>query len=230
MRASCWRGRHRRARRRLHLDAAGRGPRPPRRARAGRSASSSTGRRPLLGEGVPRGDVSELLRARVVRRRGARRPRGRCVELGTGDPILVPFGGAEHDWAALELGSWLAARTRRAAEAARRGRPDRGGQVGRPAARRRRSARAAQRGVATEPVVAEPGRDAMAAAAQAGLLVVGLSDRWRQEGLGPMRSELAAAAPRRCCSSGAASAPARSRRARTSRASPGPPPTSGWPA
>jgi hypothetical protein len=35
----------------------------------------------------------------------------------------------------------------------------------------------------------------MAAASDAGLLVVGLSDRWRQEGLGPMRSELATAAP-----------------------------------
>jgi len=33
------------------------------------------------------------------------------------------------------------------------------------------------------------------AAAGAGLLVVGLSDRWREEGLGPTRSEIARAAP-----------------------------------
>ena len=47
-------------------------------------------------------------------------------------------------------------------------------------------------GVAAEPVIAEPGEDAiLEAAAGAGLLVVGLSDRWRQEGLGPTRSELA---------------------------------------
>jgi hypothetical protein len=35
----------------------------------------------------------------------------------------------------------------------------------------------------------------VAAASGAGLLVVGLSDRWRQEGLGPTRSEIASAAP-----------------------------------
>jgi hypothetical protein len=51
-------------------------------------------------------------------------------------------------------------------------------------------------GVASEPVIAEPGREGIAqAASDAGLLVVGLSDRWRQEGLGPTRSELASSAP-----------------------------------
>ncbi len=35
----------------------------------------------------------------------------------------------------------------------------------------------------------------MAAAAGAGLLVIGLSERWRREGLGPTRSEIAKAAP-----------------------------------
>ena len=51
-------------------------------------------------------------------------------------------------------------------------------------------------GVASEPVIAEPGQEAiLEAAGGAGLLVVGLSDRWRQEGLGPTRSELASAAP-----------------------------------
>jgi hypothetical protein len=44
--------------------------------------------------------------------------------------------------------------------------------------------------------VADPGRDAVvASAAGAGLLVIGLSDRWRDEGLGPTRSEIARAAP-----------------------------------
>ena len=33
------------------------------------------------------------------------------------------------------------------------------------------------------------------AASGAGLLVIGLSDRWREEGLGPTRSEIAKAAP-----------------------------------
>jgi hypothetical protein len=51
-------------------------------------------------------------------------------------------------------------------------------------------------GVRSEPVVAERGKDGIiAAAAGAGLLVVGLSERWRDEGLGPTRSEIARAAP-----------------------------------
>ena len=51
-------------------------------------------------------------------------------------------------------------------------------------------------GVASEPVIAEPGGTrSSTAAGGAGLLVVGLSDRWRQEGLGPTRAELASSAP-----------------------------------
>jgi hypothetical protein len=51
-------------------------------------------------------------------------------------------------------------------------------------------------GISAEPVVAESGREGLvAAASSAGLLVVGLSERWRQEGLGPVRSEIARSAP-----------------------------------
>src|SRR5947209_19510061 len=51
-------------------------------------------------------------------------------------------------------------------------------------------------GVATEPMVVEDGRAGIVSAAGgAGLLVIGLSDRWRREGLGPTRSEIAKAAP-----------------------------------
>ncbi len=51
-------------------------------------------------------------------------------------------------------------------------------------------------GVATEPLLSAGGRDGIvAAAAGAGLLVIGLSERWRREGLGPTRSEIAKAAP-----------------------------------
>ena len=51
-------------------------------------------------------------------------------------------------------------------------------------------------GVAAEPLLAEPGREGLiGAAAGAGLLVIGLSDRWREEGLGPVRHEIAGAAP-----------------------------------
>jgi len=47
--------------------------------------------------------------------------------------------------------------------------------------------------VAAEPLLVEPGQDGLAAAArEAAVAVVGLSDRWRKEGLGPARSALAA--------------------------------------
>ena len=51
-------------------------------------------------------------------------------------------------------------------------------------------------GIATEPLVVAGGRDGIvAAAAGAGILVIGLSERWRREGLGPTRAEIAKAAP-----------------------------------
>ena len=37
------------------------------------------------------------------------RERRRSRVWTRGMPIVVPFGGAEHDWAALELGAWIAA-------------------------------------------------------------------------------------------------------------------------
>jgi Bacterial transcriptional activator domain len=51
-------------------------------------------------------------------------------------------------------------------------------------------------GIVAEPLLAGRGRRGVAALAEdAGLLVVGLSERWRQEGLGRARGELAAALP-----------------------------------
>jgi DNA-binding SARP family transcriptional activator len=107
-------------------------------------------------------------------------------------PVIVPFGAAGHDWAALELGAWLARTT---------GVPLR--LVG--AADRRRGGRDASRlladaslivqrtaGIVAEPVLAAGGRRGVAEVAQgAGALIVGLSERWREEGLGRARSELA---------------------------------------
>jgi K+:H+ antiporter len=154
------------------------------------------GRRPLLGEGVPRGEVGTVL---------AEAPGDVAVLVARDDQdvspdplrgILVPFGGAEHDWAALELGAWLASAT---------GVPIRllgaGGQTDEGASSTRTLASANLilqqfAGISAEPVVAEPGREGvLAAAREASLLVIGLSDRWRQEGLGPTRSEIARAAP-----------------------------------
>jgi hypothetical protein len=50
--------------------------------------------------------------------------------------------------------------------------------------------------VVAEPLLTRPGREGVfALAAGAGLLVVGLSDRWREEGLGAIRGRLAARPP-----------------------------------
>jgi DNA-binding SARP family transcriptional activator len=111
-------------------------------------------------------------------------------------PVVVPFGAGFHDWAALELGTWFA----RAG-----GGPLR--LVG--AADRRRRGRDASRlladaslivqrtaGIVAEPVLTKLGREGVAeAAAGAALLVVGLSERWREEGLGRTRGELARQPP-----------------------------------
>jgi DNA-binding SARP family transcriptional activator len=112
-------------------------------------------------------------------------------------PVVVPFGAAHHDWAALELGTAVAAALGaplRLVGAAFDHRAD-----GRDASRLLADASLiVQRraGVVAEPLLADPGREGVfATAAGAGLLVVGLSDRWREEGLGAIRSRLAAAPP-----------------------------------
>ena len=154
------------------------------------------GRRPLLGEGVPRGEVGEVLReapsdvAVLVAREGER------VLPGPDKGVVVPFGGAEHDWAALELGAWIASAT---------GAPlNLLGAAGESEDRARASRLLGDAGllvqqyagIQPQPVVAEEGREGVIEAASgSGLLVIGLSDRWREEGLGPARSEIAKAAP-----------------------------------
>ena len=112
-------------------------------------------------------------------------------------PVLVPFGGAWHDWAALELGAWIA----RATDARLRliGAVTDRGDEGHGASRLLADASLiVQRtaGIVAEPLLAPPGRRGVVAlAAGAGLLVVGLSDRWRREGLGRIRSALVEAPP-----------------------------------
>jgi DNA-binding SARP family transcriptional activator len=112
-------------------------------------------------------------------------------------PVVVPFGAAWHDWAALELGAWVARATDaplRLIGAASDGRED-----GRDASRLLADASLiVQRraGVVAEPLLASPGRTGVMALAEgAGLLVVGLSERWHQEGLGRVRTELVEARP-----------------------------------
>ena len=104
-------------------------------------------------------------------------------------PVLVPFVGAEHDWAAIELAAWAAGALDVPLvlvgphESAR------------DASRLLASASLAVQltlGVMAEPLLIEPGAAALVAAADdAGLVVVGLSDRWRKHGLGEVREALA---------------------------------------
>src|SRR5262249_116707 len=118
------------------------------------------------------------------------------VGADSAGPIITPFGGADHDWSAIELAAWLAralATTLRlvGTEADdERGRRD-------PSRLLARASLLVQQmvGIVTEPVLAPAGRDGvLEAAADARLLVIGLSDRWRTEGIGPARTAVAAAA------------------------------------
>jgi DNA-binding SARP family transcriptional activator len=105
-------------------------------------------------------------------------------------PVLVPFTGVQHDWSAVELGAWLArvwgvplrmAGPREASEDASR-------LLANASLAVQRSLR-----IAAEPLLVEPGVDGLVGAARAAALVVaGLSDRWRKDGLGPVRSAVVA--------------------------------------
>jgi Kef-type K+ transport system membrane component KefB len=154
------------------------------------------GRRPLLGDGVPREEVGVVLSdalcdvAVLVAREGA------AVSPGPERSVVVPFGGADHDWAALELATWIAA----ASEAPLRLLGSAGQhEDGRDASGLLATAALTVQqfaGVTAEPVLAEPGRDGiLAATAGAGLLIIGLSERWRKEGLGETRRAIARSAP-----------------------------------
>ncbi len=107
--------------------------------------------------------------------------------------IVVPFGGTDHDWAALEISAWLAASHRAALTLlGTEARPERGK---RDASRLLADVSLiVQRatGVAASPQLVPPGESGILGASEdAGFLVVGLSDRWADEGLGPVRLALA---------------------------------------
>jgi DNA-binding SARP family transcriptional activator len=103
--------------------------------------------------------------------------------------VFVPFTGADHDWAAVEIGAWIARGQDVPLLLAGSGRGPR------DASRLLANASlATQRalGVAAQPLLVEPRADDLVRAAdQAALVVAGLSDRWRKDGLGPVRSALA---------------------------------------
>jgi DNA-binding SARP family transcriptional activator len=147
----------------------------------------NAGRSPLDGEAGVVLEQAPCDVAMLVEAGGALRP----------GPVVVPFGAAWHDWAALELGAWVA----RATDAPLRlmGAASDGRENGRDASRLLADASLiVQRraGVVAEPLLASPGRKGLMALAEgAGLVVVGLSERWRQDGLGRVRTALADAPP-----------------------------------
>jgi DNA-binding SARP family transcriptional activator len=104
-------------------------------------------------------------------------------------PLLVPFVGVEHDWTAIELGAWLAGAWQVPLRLA-------GPTVkGRDSSRLLASASLAVQhahGIAAEPLLLAPGPDELVqASAHASLVIVGLSERWQNEGLGQARAALA---------------------------------------
>jgi DNA-binding SARP family transcriptional activator/nucleotide-binding universal stress UspA family protein len=141
----------------------------------------------LDGEGLPAG-LSALLESTPADL-GVLSPRS--PDNG-GAGVFIPFGGGEHDWAALELGAWLASATGESLCLL-------GTKAGSASGRRDASrlladaSLAAQRvvGIETRPVLAEPTEDALVASVEgAALVVAGISPRWRNEGIGSMRRAL----------------------------------------
>ena len=114
----------------------------------------------------------------------------------TTGPIVTPFGGVEHDWSAIEVAAWLAQSLGTTLRLL--------GTEANPDAERRDASRLLSRasmlvqqvvGIVTEPVLIRPGDDGVLEAARdARLLVVGLSDRWRTEGIGEARLAVATGA------------------------------------
>jgi len=110
-------------------------------------------------------------------------------DIGSTGPIVTPFGGADHDWSAIELAAWLA----RSLAAPLRLVGTEADQAGGRRDASRLLARASLLvqqvvGIVTEPVLASPGADGLLQAADdARLLVIGLSNRWRAEGIGSAR-------------------------------------------
>jgi hypothetical protein len=145
----------------------------------------------LLESGRPDEDLATLLE---------RAPCDVGVLVGSGNPrsgpIVTPFGGVEHDWTAIELAAWIAASLGTTLRLL--------GTEADPEGERRDASRLLARasllvqqvvGIVTEPILVPAGEEGVLEAARdAGLLVVGLSERWRSEGIGSVRQAVAAGA------------------------------------
>jgi DNA-binding SARP family transcriptional activator len=139
---------------------------------------------------------ADVLRDPVVAGLLSDSPSDVAVLVGTEErsgPVLVPFVGADHDWSAVELAAWFAGALGVTLLLA----GPRESLAGRDASRLLANASlAVQRtlGVAAEPLLLEAGPAGLLAAAKdAALVVVGLTDRWQREGLGGVRATLVSA-------------------------------------
>ena len=145
----------------------------------------------LLQSGHPEKDLGVILE---------RAPCDVAILVGSGDieagPVVTPFGGVEHDWSAIELAAWLAKSLETSLRLV--------GTEADPALGRRDASRLLAHasllvqqmvGIVTEPALVPAGEaGVLGAVRDARLLVIGLSDRWRTEGIGPVRIGVAARA------------------------------------
>jgi hypothetical protein len=104
----------------------------------------------------------------------------------------VPFGGGEHEWAALEIAAAMARAVRAplclvgTKAVARTGRRDASGLLADASLAVQRVA-----GIDAAPLLVDADEHALAAAVRdAGLVVAGVSPRWRHEGIGSARRAL----------------------------------------
>jgi DNA-binding SARP family transcriptional activator len=147
----------------------------------------------LLERGIPDADLDALLQAA---------PCDVGILAGAGvlaadaaRPVVVPFGGVEHDWAAVEIAAWLARSLGATLRLA--GTDD----IGERRDASRLLARASlvvqtALGIVAEPALVRAGPvGVLEAAADASLVVLGLSERWRAEGIGEPRLIVAREAP-----------------------------------
>jgi DNA-binding SARP family transcriptional activator/CheY-like chemotaxis protein len=117
--------------------------------------------------------------------------------VGDGDfaagPVVTPFGGVEHDWSAIEIAAWLAGALGTTLRLL--------GTEADPAHGRRDASRLLARasllvqqvvGIVAEPVLVPRGEEGVLEGARdARVLVIGLSERWRTEGIGAARLAVA---------------------------------------
>lgn len=151
----------------------------------------------LTAEGTPPSDLETVLGEAPCDVATLVLSEGSPLEVGSARPIMVPFGGSEHEWTAVEIGAWLASANGATLRLL--------GSAAQPDREKRDASRLlagvsllVQRyaGITAKPLVVSPGEDAILDAAKdAGLLVIGLSERWPREGLGAVRLALAQKAP-----------------------------------